>query len=647
MDPDIIHDTSAPGEDANADEPEVELNNIATLEKTSYSGDILQELENAGEVLTRAELDLACLSEKLLNLNILMMHVATKESDFEAFVMDKEHIYSDSAEKALEFDLLSGILDSEVEELDDFMSTLQTDVVTSREVISSFEHLGEVVEEKLHDSEESLKQSLEQLSELKLQSANFQKILSTFDADENRKDDGVEFQENDEFSNLNVKIKMQTAEQQRHILRMLEKSLARELDFEKKVTESRQIEEDLRLRLHSSEQEVFFLEEEAAVICTRLFEADNAAGVLMGISKELLGRLQILQFNLNSSNQREGELRSKLQDISEQLKAKDSTLQKLESSGEKLINDLAIVAEDLKERISKAESRAENAEAKCKLLAETNMELNEESNLLKSTSDKVDSLERQLRESDIQLQHAVASAEASQEKQIMLYSTIEDMENLIEGLKSKVSKAESRADSAEDKCIILSEANSDLNEELGFLRGRMECLEASLHQAEETKKETAKDIRIRTKLITDLVMQLTLERERLHKQIHSLRKENKTLVKCLQKTNKDPSGTRSHDSRGNSKALWLSKHDFTSVICMEERKEATEFSATSFEEEKTPVNVSVRETEMGVADSSSKLEIVRNIDAWQLNFKLVFITVLMLLVSVVALFLFQHPTYGF
>jgi hypothetical protein len=44
----------------------------------------------------------------------------------------------------------------------------------------------------------------------------------------------------------------------------------------------------------------------------------------------------------------------------------------------------------------------------------------------------------------------------------------------------------------EDKCIILSETNSDLNEELSFLRGRLECLEASLNQAEEKKNGNCK-----------------------------------------------------------------------------------------------------------------------------------------------------------
>ncbi|XP_059670503.1 WPP domain-interacting tail-anchored protein 1 isoform X2 [Cornus florida] len=545
-------------EGVNAGELEAHSSTVHPLEGISSSGDIMQELE----VVTRVELDVACSSEKLVNLNILMMHVATRESDFEGFVSEREHISSDSAEKALEFDLLSGILDSEVSELTDFISTLQMEIINGHETISSLEHLGNVfeeMEEKLHDSEESLKQSLDQVSEIRMQSAKFQRILFSYGGHENWNDDnGVDFVENGE--NLNAKIRMQTAEQQRHVLRMLEKSLARELDLEKKVADSRQIEDELKLRLNSSEHEVFCMDEETSVILERLFEADNAAEVLMGISKEILGQLQIVQLNLNSSLQREGELSSKLQDSMEKQKAEDSALQKLESSLSEARNKLIVsnsAVSTLREKVSSLEEQLKESE-------------------------KVDLLEKQLRESDIQIQHAVASAEASQEKQSMLYSTIVDMENVIADLKSKVLKAENRAENAEEKCIILSESNSDLSEELSFLRVRMKCLEASMHQAEDKKVAMAKDINIRTKVITDLVMKLALERERLHKQISLLTKQNKILLENLLHKNKNSSVTLSHDGKGIGKGILLSKHDITTTTC-KESKESTKFSATSFE----------------------------------------------------------------
>ncbi|CAL5325955.1 hypothetical protein CsSME_00005319 [Camellia sinensis var. sinensis] len=687
MDVDSVHEATAPNEEINTAESEAELTNVDSLEGISFSGDIVQGVGTAGEVLTRVELDLACFSEKLVNLNILMMHVATRESDFEAFVSDKEHVLGDSIVKAIEFDLLSGILDSELRELDNFMPTVQTDITNAHEIVTSCKYFGQPVEEledKLLDSEESLKQSLDQVSEIRVQSTKFQRILSSFGGEENGNGDkDVDILGSGEFLDHNAKIKMQTAEQQRHFLRMLEKSLAREMDLEKKVGDLRQIEEELVLRLQSLEQEVLFVEEEAEVVWERLFEAENAAEVLMGISKETLGRLQIVQFNLNGSIQREENLRFELQDSMVKLKAKDSATQELEdklalanseaatlkekvSSLEKhlkeseiellnakssadvsqqalhsKINEMEKAIEDLKEKKSGAETRAESAEANCKLLTETNMKLNEDFDLLKgSASEKTDSLEKQLKESDIQLQHALASADASEEKQNMLYSTIHDMENLIEGLKSRISKAENRADSAEEKCIILSESNSDLNEELRFLRSRLGSLEASLHQSEENKMATVKDIGIRSKVITNLVMQLALERERLHKQISSLTKENKIL---LHQADKDSSKAMSHDGRGNDKDLWFSKHAFSSATCVKENKEESDFSAPSVEADTTPINVSVGEAESRPTDSAFKIETVRNIDARQLKFKYGLMAALTLAISALAAFLLQNP----
>lgn len=363
--------------------------------------------------------------------------------------------------------------------------------------------------------------------------------------------------DNGEFSDMTSKIRMQTVEQQSHVLRMFEKSLARELDLEKKLSELRQSQEILKLGL---QQELFNMEVDVEITWERLLEAENAAEVFFGKSKELMSRLQMAQFNLNGSIQREGELKSKCEEFTEELKAKDNTLLKSESINAELrekvnslekqleesklqVHDLRVSAERkedsdskihemenviscLGEKVSEAEKRAESAEAECKLLRDSNLELNEKLNLVKtSTSRKaneVNLLEKQLRESDVRLQHAVASSEASIEKQTMLLSMVKDMESLIQNLKSKVAKAESQTESAEEKCIILSEANSNLIAELNLVRSRIQFLEASLHQNEETKKATAKDITIQTKLITDLIVQLALERERLHEQVLQL-----------------------------------------------------------------------------------------------------------------------------
>ncbi|TQD69479.1 hypothetical protein C1H46_044988, partial [Malus baccata] len=264
--------------------------------------------------------------------------------------------------------------------------------------------------------------------------------------------------------------------------------------------------------------------------------------------------------------------------------------------------------------------------------------------LLKSSGsplEMVDSLERKLRESNTRLQHAVATAEASQEKQNMLYSTITDMDSVIEDLKQKVLKAENRADITEDKRIILSESNADLNEEISFLRGRLECLEASLHQAEEVRIATAADIGLRSKVLTNLLMQLAFERERLHKQISSLAMENKTLKLKLQ-TNNSRSVVIGNDDRENRKD---SKHEMATGA--RETKEEDELAASNSKLNRTQKNASVgesRETKVEHTDSTSEFETVRRIDAGVLSFKHLLMGTIILLVSAGAYFLLQQDS---
>lgn len=328
-------------------------------------------------------------------------------------------------------------------------------------------------------------------------------------------DRGTDLQENNQLLERNPVIDMRTAEHQIHILRMLEKSLAREMDLEKKLTETSQMDDELKLRLHSSQQDVYSLEEELEDVCGRCFEAENASEVLIGISKELLGRLQLLQFNVNGSMQREAELKLKFEGSMEQLKAKDYELLNCKNSNVELKSTLHVQTDGLKSKLREAEEKLIAANFEIVTLKEKILEKQ-----LKQ-SEEIEALRRQLRESDMQLQQAVASAEASQEKQNMLYATINDMENLIRDLKLKVVKADSRADRAEENCILLSESYAEITEELRLVRGKLGRLETSLQQAEYRKKASAKDIDVRTKVITNLVMQLAIERDRLHKQVFS------------------------------------------------------------------------------------------------------------------------------
>ncbi|KAL5725690.1 hypothetical protein ACHQM5_008806 [Ranunculus cassubicifolius] len=697
----------------NYNDPDREDDNGSSQEAASPDGERLRELGGIGEVLARVELELAYSSERLLNLDILLMHVVTRENDYETLTMENEEISDDSVEKGLEFDLLSGILDSEVKELENHIASLKPQIVDVRDDLSSSEYLREgssEMERKLHDSEESLEQSLNQVAELRMQCDNFQKTLLTFNGHNiwnNNKD--VDDSENDQFCNKNAKLKMQTVEQQRHILRMLEKSLARELDLEKKLSDSRNNEEELHLKLQSAEQEMFDMDEAVEDFMWRLFEAENAAEVLLGVSKGIMGRLQMAQFNLNGYIQREGEMKSKLNDLMKPIETKEADIRIPETGSAKSdnlglneidnstsnvknaedsyesptasvlrdrilslelqlkehevqlqkakdfvenperqniltsgMNDMKNIIEDLKLNTQREEIRAETAEAKCSLLEETNLVLSEELTLLKSSDngmEKVNLLEKELRESDTKLQHARASVEANQEQQKMLYAAIEDMENLINDLKSKVSKAESRVEISETNWINLSESNIELNEEIKYLRGRTESLELLLHQADKDKAATAKEINKRAKLITDLVMQLAVERERLHKQMSLLTKENKILAAKFGK------GT---DQSSHDKPMF-GKVDLATDSTREYEEAVTESSVASVQ-----VNNSERDAPVGDAEIESPIAAeeavgkesdtnsMRRIQKRQLDSKYYFLMpILILLISAIAIYVFQ------
>lgn len=613
-------------DEAEADNQDLDKDYL--LYEPSSDGKGMQKLGSAMKILARVDFDLAYSSEKLVNLHILLMHALTWEHEFEAMAMkNDECILEDSIEKALVFDFLIGILDSEVRDLDSFMISLQTEIIDAHQKIFSCRHLKEmfcVMKEKLHDSEESWKKSEEQVLEMKMLSTKLQTTLLAFGQNNWKVDKGMDLSESCQVSTINANSKTQTAEQQRHSLRMLERSLARELDLEMRLLNLREHEEELKLKLHYTEQVAFQMEEAAEHVWGRTLEAENAAAVLMGVSKELLGRLQIVQFNLNGSFQRESDSKYKLQDIIDQLKAKEAALQKLERSSadanifhlenssvskenveeaeskciavnsevltlkEKVklleaqlkesetrleseisfneaskekLSTMENVIESLQESIFNKESRAQSAESKVALLTETNLELTEELGFLKGSdnnTEKVSLLEKKLRDVEIQLQHAKASSEASQEQQNMLYSAIWDMETLIEDLKSKVSKAESKTESAEEQCNILSENNFELDKEASHLRSRIEFLEASLNQANNEKVENARDISIRGKLIMDMSLQLAVERERIQKQLLSLSKENKILVEQLYSTTKDASAVMPKNVDDDDKVLLIS-----------------------------------------------------------------------------------------
>ncbi|XP_062111277.1 WPP domain-interacting tail-anchored protein 2 isoform X3 [Humulus lupulus] len=551
-----------------------------------------------------------------------------------------------------------------------------------------------MMEEKLIDSEGSLRQTQHHISEVKIQSSKLQRTVLAF-THENWKSGIAELSEHGLLSNINAQSNLQMAGQ-RHILKMLEKSLARELDLEKRLTESRKSEEELKHKLHYTEQVAFRMEETAQVVWGRFLEAENSVVVLKGTSHELLGRIQLAYFNLNSMIQRESELKYKYQDCVEVLKQRDAALQsfkvrtaensaidaelstlreklklleeklkesELQLSNEKATNnssetkirELENLVESLKESTDVADTRAESAELKVAELTGTNVELTEELNFIKGSASnaekKVGVLEKQLREAEIQLQNAKALSEASQEQQNMLYSAIWDMETLIEDLKSKVAKAENKTDNAEEHCIILSETNSELTKELSILRERIECLEESLEQARSSTVESANDINVKTKFIMDLVTQLGREREHIDKQLNLLTKENKAMAVKLGMTVKDASLGCNSNNDGDKELPSLMNNLSNNDSCAKSSLDAVKDSVgKSFQLDETQDASSSSGNDVRSSNSVnsgvdivSKLEVSKVVSSTRsLNIKYVFVAMFVSLLSISVMYLLNH-----
>ncbi|KAL6619524.1 hypothetical protein ACP70R_034663 [Stipagrostis hirtigluma subsp. patula] len=548
-------------------------------ESTLSYGDQMNAGGSNIEIISRVELDLEFASEKLLNLEMLVMEIARRATDLEPLTFDNVSISSETAESAFELDNLNGILDAEVKELDNLITSLRTDIKNIENKVSE-EESGGKVKAKLDAAMLSLNQMQEVIADIRNESAKFEKVIE-FSHDKEGMIEGTGF----ENGHLSYQSGIQTEDQQRNVLHMLEQSIANELDLGKQLSDSRSVIEDLKLKLHHHEQETYFLAESVETVSGRMFAAENASELLLGTSKELINRLNTMQFHLNSFKCREDDLKLKLeqclsklsllekgpekmleesnkvgaestplqdkvQELEKELRESNLQLQLAKASAEgsqeeqnALLSELGTlknITKNLKDDISRAESRAQNAEIRCMQLTQANIELNGELSALKSQkSDEVSLLVMKLKDSNTQLEHAKASVDAISEQHSMLKSTISDMECMIEDLKGKASKAETRACTAESKCTLLTETNLEHSEELSFLRGRVESLESSLCEANRVKMSTAKDIGIRTKIITDLVTKLALERERLHLQIAMLTKKNKILSQKYKENIKD------------------------------------------------------------------------------------------------------------
>lgn len=128
------------------------------------------------EIFTKVELDIAFASEKLLNLEMLVMEIARQATDFEPATFEDESISSETAKNSFELDILYGILDAEVKELQSLVSSLQADVRSIEHKVYE-EESGGKVKARMDAAKLSLKQMQELIADIRNESAKFDKTI--------------------------------------------------------------------------------------------------------------------------------------------------------------------------------------------------------------------------------------------------------------------------------------------------------------------------------------------------------------------------------------------------------------------------------------------------------------------------------------
>jgi len=90
--------------------------------------------------------------------------------------------------------------------------------------------------------------------------------------------------------------------------------------------------------------------------------------------------------------------------------------------------------------------------------------------------DKVSLLEKQLKDSKIQLLNVKSTSIEYQNLYNVVCSEVRNTKTHIVGLKETVFNVKSRANIAEANCKLFTETNSKLNEEFNLLKGDGQCL---------------------------------------------------------------------------------------------------------------------------------------------------------------------------
>lgn len=308
--------------------------------------------------------------------------------------------------------------------------------------------------------------------------------------------------------------------------------LLRIKDLETELQASRQKEQELQKVLLVAQDKISSPEEMEMNLTNRIFEVENLAEVFRGISKDAQEKIDTLEQDLKVASQREIQLGTRLKELEEKLSMQDKTIQLATTRGKELEQLLESQANDAEINLQAAKENYARTDSEAKRLSE-----------------KLNLLVACVKESDYQASQASVSSLAVGVELQVLYGKLSEMKTVLQDLQGKLVAEKGRADIAEAGSVALAKQNSKLNDDLARLQVHMDTIQKRLDEVETEKQSTADLVSSTTKNIISLTEQLANERQRLHKKISSLVKENRDLtIECSESKNKLPDLSSKHGS---------------------------------------------------------------------------------------------------
>ncbi|KAG2312874.1 hypothetical protein Bca52824_024431, partial [Brassica carinata] len=142
-----------------------------------------QTIEGMLKKLTKIDIDLVCTGEKLMHMFILLMHLLASDNDTEG--VGRVDSSAASFEKALTYDLLCGIWESELKEVDMVLDEVEAQIVDASK-LSTYKYVRDIfMIDRLGGCAQYLKQSRGRVSEITLKLAQLQRTIGYIRNDTN------------------------------------------------------------------------------------------------------------------------------------------------------------------------------------------------------------------------------------------------------------------------------------------------------------------------------------------------------------------------------------------------------------------------------------------------------------------------------